>query len=114
MLTTLMRLEKHPASSIERYFQSHPDPAKRVRDVHSKLQEIAKLLVVNQGERFLILSGRDQLLASALGRFFQVRQRRFAAKKSNETRGGKVSQSPPDVQPETGLYWAVTRCEASN
>src|SRR5580765_2990221 len=25
-----------------------------------------------------------------------------AAKKSNKTRGGKVSQSPPDVQPETG------------
>src|SRR5713226_2512561 len=28
-------------SGIERYFQSHPDPAKRIRDVRKKLQEIA-------------------------------------------------------------------------
>jgi predicted Zn-dependent protease len=42
MLVTLQRLDKNPASGIERYFQSHPDPAKRVRDVRKKLQEIAK------------------------------------------------------------------------
>lgn len=42
MLVTLQRLDKHPASGIERYFQSHPDPAKRVRDVRNKLQEIAR------------------------------------------------------------------------
>ncbi|PYQ52560.1 MAG: hypothetical protein DMF59_04360 [Acidobacteria bacterium] len=41
MLVGLQRLDKHPASGIERYFQSHPDPAKRVRDVRKKLQEIA-------------------------------------------------------------------------
>jgi predicted Zn-dependent protease len=41
MLVTLKRLDKNPASGIERYFQSHPDPAKRVRDVQKKLQEIA-------------------------------------------------------------------------
>jgi predicted Zn-dependent protease len=41
MLMTLQRLDKHPASGIERYFQSHPDPAKRVRDVDGKVKEIA-------------------------------------------------------------------------
>ena len=41
MLMTLQRLDKNPASGIERYFQSHPDPAKRVRDVEKKLQDIA-------------------------------------------------------------------------
>ncbi|HEY3056670.1 MAG TPA: M48 family metalloprotease [Thermoanaerobaculia bacterium] len=41
MLLTLQRLDKHPASGIERYFESHPDPAKRVRDVRKKLSEIA-------------------------------------------------------------------------
>jgi predicted Zn-dependent protease len=42
MLVGLQRLDKNPASGIEKYFQSHPDPAKRVRDVHKKLAEIAK------------------------------------------------------------------------
>ncbi len=41
MLVGLMRLDKNPSSGIERYFQSHPDPAKRIRDVRKKLQEIA-------------------------------------------------------------------------
>ena len=41
MLMTLQRLDKHPASGIDKYFQSHPDPAKRVRDVEKKVQEIA-------------------------------------------------------------------------
>lgn len=41
MLMTLQRLDKNPASGIERYFQSHPDPAKRVKDVHSKVTELA-------------------------------------------------------------------------
>src|SRR5437867_6141745 len=41
MLIGLKRMDKHPASGIERYFQSHPDPAKRVRDVEKKIQEIS-------------------------------------------------------------------------
>ncbi|HSP17729.1 MAG TPA: M48 family metalloprotease [Thermoanaerobaculia bacterium] len=41
MLVTLQRLDKHPVAGIERYFQSHPDPARRVRDVEGKLKEIA-------------------------------------------------------------------------
>jgi predicted Zn-dependent protease len=41
MLMTLVRLDKNPASGLERYFQSHPDPAKRVRDVRRKVQELA-------------------------------------------------------------------------
>jgi predicted Zn-dependent protease len=40
MLMTLMRLDKNPAAGIDRYFQSHPDPAKRVRDVHAKVAEL--------------------------------------------------------------------------
>lgn len=40
MLMTLQRMDKKPTSSIERYFQSHPDPSKRVRDVHNKIAEI--------------------------------------------------------------------------
>lgn len=40
MLMTLQRLDKNPAGGIDRYFQSHPDPAKRVRDVHSKVVEL--------------------------------------------------------------------------
>ena len=40
MLNTLQRLDKHPASGIEAYFQSHPDPAKRVRDVQGEIQKI--------------------------------------------------------------------------
>ena len=41
MLTTLMRLDKHPVEGIDKYFLSHPDPAKRVRDVQGKLKDIA-------------------------------------------------------------------------
>ncbi|HEU4523250.1 MAG TPA: M48 family metallopeptidase, partial [Thermoanaerobaculia bacterium] len=40
MLMTLQRLDKSESSAIDRYFQSHPDPAKRVRDVRGKLQEL--------------------------------------------------------------------------
>lgn len=40
MLMTLQRLDKNPAAGIERYFVSHPDPAKRVRDVQSKITEL--------------------------------------------------------------------------
>ena len=32
MLVGLQRLDKHPTSGIERYFQSHPDPAKRANN----------------------------------------------------------------------------------
>ena len=41
MLMTLQRLDKNPAGGLDRYFMSHPDPAKRVRDVRRKVQEIA-------------------------------------------------------------------------
>ena len=40
MLMTLQRLDKNPAGGIDRYFMSHPDPAKRVKDVHSKVIEL--------------------------------------------------------------------------
>lgn len=40
MLMTLQRLDKNPSSGIDRYFMSHPDPAKRVRDVRSKITEL--------------------------------------------------------------------------
>ena len=40
MLTTLMRLDKNPSSGVEKYFESHPDPAKRVHDVQNKLAQI--------------------------------------------------------------------------
>ena len=41
MLMTLQRMNKNPATGIERYFQSHPDPAKRVKDVRSKVAELS-------------------------------------------------------------------------
>ncbi|HEX7809110.1 MAG TPA: M48 family metalloprotease [Thermoanaerobaculia bacterium] len=40
MLQTLARLDKNPTSGLDRYFMSHPDPAKRVRDVHQKVTEL--------------------------------------------------------------------------
>ena len=40
MLMTLQRLDKHPTSGLDRYFMSHPDPAKRVHDVHQKVVEL--------------------------------------------------------------------------
>ncbi|HEX2061376.1 MAG TPA: M48 family metalloprotease [Thermoanaerobaculia bacterium] len=40
MLMTLQRLDKNPASGLDRYFMSHPDPAKRVRDVREKIGEL--------------------------------------------------------------------------
>lgn len=52
MLMTLQRLDKHPASGIERYFLSHPEPAKRVRDVRAKVAELSgsgMLSAANQG-----------------------------------------------------------------
>ncbi len=44
MLLTLQRLDKHPTSGIDRYFMSHPDPAKRVRDVHQKVVELGGMV----------------------------------------------------------------------
>lgn len=41
MLMTLQRMNKNPASGIDRYFMSHPDPAKRVRDVRAKVAELS-------------------------------------------------------------------------
>ncbi|HEX8408174.1 MAG TPA: M48 family metalloprotease [Thermoanaerobaculia bacterium] len=41
MLMTLQRLDKNPGGGIDRYFMSHPDPAKRVRDVRQKITEIS-------------------------------------------------------------------------
>ena len=40
MLMTLQRLDKDPAAGIDRYFMSHPDPAKRVRDVQQKITQL--------------------------------------------------------------------------
>lgn len=42
MLTTLLRLDKHPAAGIEQYFQSHPNPGRRIRDVQGALKKIAQ------------------------------------------------------------------------
>lgn len=44
MLMSLQRLDKNPASGLDRYFMSHPDPAKRVRDVHQKIAELGGML----------------------------------------------------------------------
>ena len=40
MLMTLQRLDRGETSPVDRYFLSHPDPAKRVQDVRSKRMEI--------------------------------------------------------------------------
>jgi predicted Zn-dependent protease len=40
MLMTLQRLSKNEPSGLDRYFMSHPDPAKRVADVHKKVTEL--------------------------------------------------------------------------
>jgi predicted Zn-dependent protease len=40
MLMTLQRLDKNPTGGIDRYFMSHPDPAKRVKDVRQKVTEL--------------------------------------------------------------------------
>lgn len=44
MLMTLQRLNKHPATGIAAYFQSHPDPAKRVREVRAKIEEMGPMI----------------------------------------------------------------------
>lgn len=41
MLMTLQRLDKGHEGGVEQYFQSHPDPAKRVRDVRGEEKKIA-------------------------------------------------------------------------
>lgn len=43
MLRTLARLRGEGASSIDQYFQSHPDPDKRVADVMSQVEEIREV-----------------------------------------------------------------------
>lgn len=50
MLMTLQRLSRREDSPVDRYFQSHPDPAKRVRDVRSRIQDIAQTAGGNFGE----------------------------------------------------------------
>jgi predicted Zn-dependent protease len=49
MLMTLQRLDKNPATGIERYFLSHPDPAKRVKDVRSKVAELSGTGMLSAG-----------------------------------------------------------------
>lgn len=44
MLLTLQRMDKNPAGGIDRYFMSHPDPAKRVADVRRKITELGGML----------------------------------------------------------------------
>lgn len=41
MLMALQRLDKNPSGGIDRYFMSHPDPAKRVKDVRNKITELS-------------------------------------------------------------------------
>ncbi|HVS32888.1 MAG TPA: hypothetical protein VMS98_15695, partial [Thermoanaerobaculia bacterium] len=41
MLMTLQRLDKNPSSGLDRYFMSHPDPARRIQDVRRKIREMA-------------------------------------------------------------------------
>lgn len=50
MLQTLMRLDKGESSAIDKYFQSHPDPAKRVKDVHKQVVELRAANVGNYAE----------------------------------------------------------------
>lgn len=63
MLMTLQRLDKNPATGIDRYFMSHPDPAKRVRDVHQKVAELggmtsaANFEAPNRNEYVRLLDG---------------------------------------------------------
>ncbi|MGA7615512.1 MAG: M48 family metalloprotease [Thermoanaerobaculia bacterium] len=40
MLMTLARMDTGPSSPVDRYFASHPDPAKRVRDVKNEVQQL--------------------------------------------------------------------------
>jgi predicted Zn-dependent protease len=44
MLMTLQRMDKNPAGGIDRYFMSHPDPAKRVADVRKKITELGGMV----------------------------------------------------------------------
>ena len=44
MLMTLQRLDKNPGGGLNRYFMSHPDPAKRVRDVRAKITEMGGMV----------------------------------------------------------------------
>jgi predicted Zn-dependent protease len=44
MLMTLQRLDKSPAQGLDRYFMSHPDPGKRVRDVRQKIAEMGGMM----------------------------------------------------------------------
>lgn len=44
MLMTLQRLDKNPSAGIDRYFMSHPEPAKRVRDVQQKIAELGGMM----------------------------------------------------------------------
>jgi len=44
MLMTLQRLDRNRGGGLDRYFMSHPDPAKRVRDVRQKITEMGGML----------------------------------------------------------------------
>jgi predicted Zn-dependent protease len=44
MLMTLQRLDKNGATGLDRYFMSHPDPAKRVADVRHKITEMGGMV----------------------------------------------------------------------
>ena len=65
MLMTLQRLDKHPATGIDRYFVSHPDPAKRVKDVRGKIQELAAknpAILANEPQRDAYVRLTDGLM----------------------------------------------------
>jgi predicted Zn-dependent protease len=51
MLMTLARLDRGEVSGLDRYFMSHPDPAKRVRDVQSKIAELGGMASAGKFEQ---------------------------------------------------------------
>jgi predicted Zn-dependent protease len=51
MLMTLARLDKNPSGGLDRYFMSHPDPAKRVKDVRNKITEMGGMLSAGNYEQ---------------------------------------------------------------
>jgi predicted Zn-dependent protease len=66
MLMALQRLDKNPGGGIEKYFESHPDPAKRVRDVQGKIRELPPAMIssFNAPDRESYLRLTDGLITS--------------------------------------------------
>lgn len=45
MLMALQRLDTNPGGGLDKYFESHPDPARRVRDVQAKIRELPPTMI---------------------------------------------------------------------